>query len=546
MSIHLFRTARPMTQLSRLRITIVNNRYAFAAATLVAVVVTGARMVDHHAGLSRGTLILLIGLALAWVLAAGALMDRLARRSERTLVESGRRDALTGLRNRTGLQEWFAENAHRSMPTALVYIDLDHFNLVNDVAGHSSGDDLLISTARLIEKYFDDADVIGRIAGDDFVVISHCQPEAVKDQAERVLAAIRRHPFTAGSQVFRITASIGVFRIGDTPRGFDNLLAEADVARMAAKNQGRDRVAVLDATRPGIDDLRTVMHNASGLFDRFMNGDLRLAYQRIEGLSGRADTCEVLLRTAGASDDDDDSPAELIRAAETFGMITTIDQWVVTATLLAIEGGHLDEFVRIGVNLSQRSIINDTFVDQLEKILRDHPRAARRLCLELTETAVVASPDRVRDAMLRIKQWGVTFAIDDFGSGASSFGLLRNLPFDTIKIDGQFIRRMNDDASDREVVKACVPIAKLRYMTTVAEWVEDRASLPLLRDLAVDYVQGYAVARPKLLDLPSVWNEATRTTIPRIDIRDDERARFEPVVAASKSVPLVVCPLATA
>lgn len=512
-----------MIPISRLRMTITNNRYAVATAGFVAAIVVSGGMVDYQSGLSRRTLLLITGLALVWLLTAGALMDRLSRRSEKALLESGLRDSLTGLRNRAGLQQWFAENAEESRPTALIYIDLDHFNLINDVAGHSAGDQLLISTARLIEDSFDGVDVIGRIAGDDFVVITHCRPDAIESQAERLLDAIRSSPFTAGSTVFRVTASIGIFKIGTTHEGFDNLLAEVDVARMEAKDQGRDRLAILDATRTGIRDIRDIMHNASGLFDRFMNGELRLAYQRIEGLGGQADTCEVLLRTAASGDDPEDSPAALIEAAETFGMITTIDEWVITATLLAIEGGHLNDFARIGVNLSLRSIINQAFVDSLERILRAHPEAAHRLCLELTETAVVTAPERIREAMLRIKRRGVIFAIDDFGSGASSFGLLRNLPFDTLKIDGQFVRRMNDDASDREVIKACVPIAQLRNMTTVAEWVEDKASLSILRDLSVDYVQGFAVARPVLLDLPLVWKEATRSMIESIDIRDAER-----------------------
>lgn len=522
-----------MIVISRLHMTIINNRYVFATASLVALAVASGGMIDRQTGLSRGTLFVLTGLALAWLLTAGVLMDRLIRNSERTLLESGMRDSLTGLRNRAGLQRWFAENADDSDPAALVYIDIDYFSLVNDIAGHSYGDELLNSTARLIEETFGAGDIVGRIAGDDFVVIAHGRTTEVESKTQHLLETMRKNPFSAGSNMFRVTVSIGVFRLGVDHCGFDNLLAEADAARMLAKSRGRDQIAVLDTAQTDSSDIRDVMHNASGLYDRFMNGDLRLAYQRIQSLGGRADTCEVLLRTAAKGDNIEESPAELIKAAETFGLISTIDQWVITASLLAIEGGYLDDFVRVGVNLSQRSITNDGFVDALERILSEHPRAARRLCLELTETAVVAAPQRVRDAMIRIKRWGVTFAIDDFGSGASSFGLLRELPFDTLKIDGQFVRRMNDDASDREVIKACVPIAQLRNMTTVAEWVEDTASLSTLRELSVDYVQGFAVARPELLDLPTIWIAATRSMVPPIDIRDAEPVRYEPLVCYS-------------
>jgi EAL domain-containing protein (putative c-di-GMP-specific phosphodiesterase class I) len=207
------------------------------------------------------------------------------------------------------------------------------------------------------------------------------------------------------------------------------------------------------------------------------------------------------------------SPAEIIPAAERFGMISMIDRWVVLAALKAMDSGLLNEFEIVSVNLSGASVGNRSFCDYLVAVLGEFAHLADRVCFEITETMAVQHPERTADFMDRIRARGSTFSVDDCGAGAASFGFLRSLPFDSLKVDGQFVRRLATEATDVEIVTAMVRIAGTLNIPTVAECVETEEDVRRALDLGVDYLQGWAIGRPEIMEAPWLWLEAAEAVL---------------------------------
>ncbi len=437
------------------------------------------------------------------VLQAQDITDR--KGYERQLQFLADHDPLTGLYNRRRFAEeldWVLSYSRRyRSPAAVVAIDIDNFKFVNDTFGHAVGDQLLAAIGEALRTRCRDTDILGRLGGDEFGVIlaqsGRGEAEAV---AEALLQSIRDHArVLVGSRAVRATASVGVRLIGpETTLTADELLSDADIALYDAKEAGRDRLS-LAADGGGVTDrLRERIGWSDRVRDALLRDRFMLFEQPILGIaSGRIESSELLLRMR---DDDGTAiaPGAFLDIAERFGQVQAIDCWVIGhAVRLLAERQAAGIDLDLEVNLSGGSITDETVMDFIVAEVRNAPIDPTRLTFELTETAAISNIERARAFAQRVGDLGCRFALDDFGSGFGSFYYLKHLPFDVIKIDGEFVKDLTSSPADRLTVQAIVHIAGGLGKPTIAEFVESEPTLELLRHLGVDYAQGYHIGRPR-------------------------------------------------
>jgi EAL domain-containing protein (putative c-di-GMP-specific phosphodiesterase class I) len=328
-------------------------------------------------------------------------------------------------------------------------------------------------------------------------------PESSEDEARRVaeglVEAIRSHPFLVAGRRARVTASVGVAPF-DAHDGVetDELMASADLAMYAAKEEGRDRVAVLRRTDGERLQIRSHFSWTQRLRAAIENGGLHLAAQPILDLeSGAVSQCEVLLRLVG-DDGEPVSPGAFLPTAERSGLITEIDHWVVERAIeLLAEEEAAGRTARLEVNLSARSLGEASLPEIIESTVDDFGVDPGNLIFEITETAAITNMDAARNFASALTRLGCRFALDDFGAGFGSFYYLKYLPLDYLKIDGDFVRKLAVSEVDQVLVRGMVMVARGLGIKTIAECVEDGEALARLRDFGVDYAQGFYVGRPQ-------------------------------------------------
>jgi diguanylate cyclase (GGDEF)-like protein/PAS domain S-box-containing protein len=425
------------------------------------------------------------------------------RRQEAHLRYLANHDPLTGLVNRRRFEEELdraVAQARRHEPAgALLVVDLDNFKYVNDTFGHAAGDRLLLAAAEAMRSRLRDSDVIGRLGGDEFgVILSRASVEDARTVAEALLTAIRKdaHIEVAGRPV-RISASVGVSPIsGGDPLSAEQLLAEADVAMYDAKEAGRDRATLAGAGEDGRARMRQRFGWSQRIRDALERDLFELWEQPILHLpTGCRERSELLLRMR--TKDRIIAPGEFLDVAERFGQIQAIDRWVVAqAVRLLAERRAAGEDPTVEINLSGASITDEAVMDHITAEVTNAPIDPTRVVFEITETAAIDNVERAQRFARRLSQLGCQFALDDFGAGFGSFYYLKHLPFDAIKIDGDFIRHLPSSPTDQATVKAIVDIARALGKHTIAEAAGNQATLDRLRELGVDYAQGYHIARP--------------------------------------------------
>jgi diguanylate cyclase (GGDEF)-like protein len=423
------------------------------------------------------------------------------RRFERELRYLADHDPLTGLFNRRRfeheLDRHIAEVARYGPRGALLVLDLDHFKYVNDALGHHAGDELILSVAALLQDRLRETDTIARLGGDEFAVLL---PNADVAQAESVAAslvkAVREEAtVTAGDRRRRVTTSIGIAPFVHTDLNGEELLIEADLAMYDAKESGRNRFAVvaLNAERP--QPIRDRMSWLERLRSALDDGRFVLHAQPIRDLrTGEIGQHELLLRMLG-DDDDLIFPNAFLPLAERFGLAPEIDRWVVSQAIELLASDP-DGTVALEINLSGPSLNDTGLLHLIETELAASGVDPRRLIFEVTETAAVANIATARRFAERLTQLGCRFALDDFGAGFGSFYYLKHLPFDYLKIDGEFISGCLGNRTDQLVIEAVVRIARGLGKETVAEFVSDPQLEAFVRAQGVDHAQGYHVGRP--------------------------------------------------
>ncbi|HET8754971.1 MAG TPA: PAS domain S-box protein [Solirubrobacteraceae bacterium] len=426
------------------------------------------------------------------------------RRFEERLQHLVDHDPLTGLFNRRRFeQELDRHVAHveRYGPGgALLVLDLDDFKSVNDTLGHNAGDELIVTVGGLLRCQLRDSDIVARLGGDEFAILL---PAGGADEAEAVAAklvqAVRDEITVVGARrARRVTTSVGVAPFGDGDVTGEEMLVNADLAMYEAKEGGRDRYAVYAADRHEPPRVQARMHWVERIRDALEDDRFVLHAQPILDL--RTDDVaqyELLIRML---DDHGDliPPGTFLQVAERFDLVQEIDRWVAGRALELI--AEHEGALRLTVNLSGRTLTDDRLLAELEAGIARTGADPGCLTFEVTETAAVANIHLAREFAERLRNIGCRFALDDFGAGFGSFYYLKHLPFDYLKIDGEFVSNCLSNRTDQLVIRAVVDIAQGLGKETVAEFAADAELVQFLRTQGVDYAQGFHVGRP--LPLP--------------------------------------------
>lgn len=446
------------------------------------------------------------GAIAGFVLVFRDVTERLRMSDE--LTHRATHDSLTGLVNR-GEFELRLERARLTVAAGgatgvLMFIDLDRFKVVNDTCGHAAGDRLLRQIARILRDCMRAEDTVARLGGDEFgVLLEGCALDMAQQIGQRLCDYMERFRFVHEDQRMRIGTSIGVVSIDTRWTTAAAVLKAADGACYAAKQQGRNRVHVWFEADAAMHALSGETHWASRI-EQALDNDLFVLYaQVIEPLfhKERGVHAEVLLRMRDA-DGSLIGPTSFLPAAERFQVAARIDRWVVERSLTWLRRyPSKDVIARLSVNLSGQSLGDSDFCEWLMSILSDAGAdVCRRLCLKITETSAVTHLAEAAKILARVRTLGVRIALDDFGAGASSFGYLKTLVVDVLKIDGQFVQGVVDDPLDEAAVRCFVDVAKVMGLETVAEFVDRPAVLARIEEMGIDFAQGSLLHRPKPID----------------------------------------------
>lgn len=426
-----------------------------------------------------------------------------ARQLSRQLSYQASHDMLTGLYNRTAFENKLRtalESARQEdKQHAFFYLDLDQFKIVNDTCGHMAGDELLELVASILHSRLRESDILARLGGDEFGVLLHdCSLEDASRIANKLREGIHDFRFTHEGHSFEIGVSIGLVMINAETPDLTDIYANADMACYAAKDAGRNRIHVYEPDDRDLQEKRGEMRWLSQIQNALDNDRFMLLCQPIEPIDKASEDVhvEVLLRML----DDDDNlipPMAFIPAAERYDVMHLLDQWVVNNLTHYIEACPrvLDGFVW-NINLSGNSLSNMELLDHIVNKIRASKLPASRFCFEITETSAIARLGMATLFIERLRSEGCTFALDDFGSGLSSFGYLKNLGVQYLKIDGTFIRDILNDPVDKAMVEAIQNVGTIMNLKTIAEFVENDDILFELKEIGINYAQGFGIAKP--------------------------------------------------
>lgn len=434
------------------------------------------------------------------------------------LSYQARHDALTGLINRhefeSRLKEFLEQVRCGEARGALCYLDLDQFKLVNDTAGHVAGDEMLRQLAPRLRRCIRSADTIGRLGGDEFgVLLRGCGTRDAIQVAEKMRRIIEDFQFVWDKHSFRLGVSIGVVPMsGDAFATATAVLQAADTVCYTAKDEGRNRVVVWNEADLDLYRRHGEMQWVPRLNRALEDGSLVLVAQPIVTLTEQPrndDWFELLVRLR--EPDGDVAPGAFLPAAERYGLSAKLDRMVVERAFEWLDQWEgPPESLRLSINLSGATVGEPSFREFLTERLVKAGALARSMSFEITETAAISNLTNAAQLIEQVRVHGCSFGLDDFGSGLSSFAYLQALPVDFLKIDGSFVRDVADDPVDRAIVQSINDVAKVMGMQTIAEFVESEAIMDVLREIGVDYAQGYWTGRPVELDAIPVPRGASR------------------------------------
>jgi len=417
-------------------------------------------------------------------------------------------DPLTGLVNRREFERRLDEamdSAHAEEAVhMLFYMDLDRFKAVNDSCGHMAGDNMLREVAAIIKDEVRDSDFVGRLGGDEFgALLVGCPIEKSRQIATDICNAIADYRFVWKDKIFNIGISIGLVEISHASGTLQDLMSAADSACYMAKQQGRGRVHVYSARDEAVARERGDIQWLRQLQTALHEDSFELAMQPIIAMRGHAESgpaAEVLIRLSEGHGRSTAS-AEFLRPAERYQMMPQIDRWVINATLAAISSGEikLPAHRSCAINLSGQTLGDEAFLGFVVDAMDRSGVAPSAICFEVTESAILSNVQHAQRFIEVLHGIGCEFSLDDFGSGLGSFSSLKHLPIDYLKIDGTYTRNLQTDLVNQEMVAAMVKLARTMQFKIVAEQVEHQEDFDWLRDIGVDFVQGYFVEAPSML-----------------------------------------------
>lgn len=433
------------------------------------------------------------------------------RKINDSLVHEARHDMLTGLMNRrefqARLEAAFAGSRKRNDSHALCYLDLDQFKVINDSCGHAAGDQLLRSVAKLLNSLLSSNETLARLGGDEFgLLILNTDIDKAVRIAEKTLSAIKAFRFNREGKTFSIGVSIGVTVITRKSIDLESVVSIADSACYAAKEKGRNRVQVYDPEDIELEERQQEMRILSRITSALDENRYVLYYQPIIPVCAAPDGkqhCEILVRMIN-TDGTLAQPAQFIPAAERYNVMPALDRWIIERVFKVFHQRYptreLKRAHQWSVNISGTSLSSDGFVDFIRDQAARHEIVPESFCFEITETAAIANIERASNFLWGLRMDGFHFALDDFGIGMSSFSYLKGLPVDYVKIDGEFIKNILDEKVSLAMTEAITKVVGVMGIQVVAEYVESIAILDKLREIGVDYAQGYGVSKPIMLE----------------------------------------------
>ncbi len=421
-------------------------------------------------------------------------------------------DPLTGLVNRREFERRLDEamdSAHAEEAVHMVfYMDLDRFKAVNDTCGHLAGDNMLREVAALIKNEVRDSDFVGRLGGDEFgALLMGCPIEKARQIAADICNAVSDYRFVWKDKIFNIGISIGLVEISHASGTIQDVMGAADSACYMAKQQGRGQVHVYSARDEAVARERGDIQWLRQLQTALHEDGFELAVQSIIAMTGHAESgpaVEVLIRLADGRSQSPGS-AEFLRSAERYQMMPQIDRWVINSTLAAIANGEIKLSAKrsCGINLSSQTLGDEGFLSFVVESLDRSGVSPSAICFEVTETAILSNVQHAQRFIEVLHGIGCEFSLDDFGSGLGSFSSLKHLPIDYLKIDGTYTRNLQSDLVNQEMVAAMIKLARTMQFRVVAEQVEHQEDFDWLRNIGVDFVQGYFVEAPTRLGTTS-------------------------------------------
>lgn len=432
--------------------------------------------------------------------------------SERKLIEEqmfniATHDYLTGINNRrkfhTELDREIAIAQRSGKSMGLLYIDLDQFKAVNDTSGHQAGDQLLIEVTQSLQGIIRETDILSRTGGDEFtLIIPNADSEGIENLAGKINQGLKALNFVVEDKRFKIGASIGIAVFPEHGANAEELLSNADIAMYQAKQMGRGVHHMFSVDDTFQMRLNKRMFWKEMIEEALENDQFVLCYQPIMDLKQNTIGHYECLSRIRTSSGEILMPGDFINYAEDLGLVGKIDRMIVKKVVeqqikLSEKGQH----IKLAVNLSGHSFNDTTIFHDIRQLFDDHDINPASIIFEITETAAVSNFSSAQDLIRRIQDLGCKLALDDFGVGFSSFSYLKHLPVDYVKIDGSFIKQLDQNFEDKVFVKALTEVSQALGKKTVAEFVENEQILHILSEFGIDYVQGYYIGKPGELDL---------------------------------------------
>ncbi len=420
-------------------------------------------------------------------------------------------DPLTGLANRRqfeiDMNNLLTKAKSDNLQHHLLYLDLDQFKVVNDTCGHDAGDELLIQITEILDKKLRKSDVLSRLGGDEFgVLLESCGVENALAIANNLRQAVEGFRFGWHTHSFKIGVSIGIAEITGEEAKASEVLSAADAACYVAKESGRNRVCFHETEASGSSTHQQEMQWVSRLQAALDNDCFELFLQRIqcvECADEESEHYEILIRMVG-DEGEIIPPGAFLPAAERFNLIGSVDTWVVENVFKKLEAlrsaNRYPKNLILSINLSGTSMANDDLLERISCLIDESDFPAENFCFEVTETAAIANLKQATTFLSSLREKGCKIALDDFGSGLSSFAYLKQLPIDYLKIDGLFVKDIAVDNIDKAFVESINQIGQVMSLKTIAEFVENDEIMSILMDIGVNYAQGYGIHKPTAFD----------------------------------------------